>query len=108
MTARPQSIQMFVTFAIAAGIAGAFAGVFAGRDGTRFFVGLGYAFALVAAAAIVILVSTALLLGDSFVLPISSAAFLFGAIVLPFAAIMLVGYSAAFAVARRLKSRRAD
>ena len=98
---------MFATFAIAAAIVGLFAGVFAGKDGTRFIVGLAYAFALVAATAVVILVSTALFLGESFSLRISSAAFLFGAIVLPFAGITFVGYSAAFAVARRLNSRRA-
>ena len=98
---------MFATFAIAAAIVGVFAGVFAGRDGTRFSIGLAYAFTLVAAITTVILVSTALFVGDSFFLRISSAAFLFGAIVLAFAAIMVVGYSAAFAVARHLKSRRA-
>ena len=98
---------MFAAFAMAAALVGVFAGVFAGRDGTRFFVGLAYAFALVAATATVILVSTALFLGDSFVLRISSAAFLFGAVVLLFAAIMFVGYSAAFAIARRHKSHRA-
>ena len=98
---------MFATFATAAAIVGMFAGFFAGRDGTRFFVGLAYAFALVVATIAVILTSTALLVGDVFILHFSSAAVLFGAIVLLFGAIVFVGYGAAFAVARHLRSRHA-
>jgi len=96
---------MFATFATAAAIVGMFAGVFAGRDGTRFFVGLAYACALVVTAIAVILASTALFLGDSFILHFSSAALLLGATVLLFGAIVFAAYSAAFAVARHLKLR---
>ena len=98
---------MFATFATAAAIVGVFAGVFAGTDGTRFFVGLAYALGLVVATVTVILTSTALFAGDSFILRFSSAAVLFAAVVLLFAAIVFVSYSAAFAIARHLKSRRA-
>ena len=103
----PTTHRMLATFSLAAALVGLFAGVLACKDGARFSVGLAYACALVVAIATVVLVSTALFAGDAFILRVSTAASIFVAIVLPFVAIMFVAYSAGFAIARRLKSRRA-